>query len=223
MTGVMKKCTSGKIWQRIGDETGVCMLYIVTGGSGSGKSAFAEDLAVKLNKESFGHELYYIATMHTYDKESMLRVKRHRDMRKGKGFVTIEREMFLGDSLEEKKQSFPFETEKTGTYLLEDLSNLLANEMYMGNHKQCFLEEKESGETVGARLLCRLLKTISEKTANLVIVTNEIFSDGGDYDRETESFIMQLGYLNRQLAKEADGVVEVVCGIPLWQKGREKC
>ena len=48
------------------------MMVVVTGGSGSGKSAFAEDKIV-----SFGQgKRFYIATMHPYDEESHRRVKR---------------------------------------------------------------------------------------------------------------------------------------------------
>lgn len=46
------------------------MMTVVTGGSGSGKSAFAEDKIV-----SFGPaKRIYIATMHPYDEESHKRV-----------------------------------------------------------------------------------------------------------------------------------------------------
>ena len=62
------------------------MMTVVTGGSGSGKSAFAEDKIL-----SFGPgERFYIATMHPYDEESHKRVARHQRMRAGKGFETVE-------------------------------------------------------------------------------------------------------------------------------------
>ena len=62
------------------------MMTVVTGGSGSGKSAFAEDKIV-----SFGPaKRIYSATMHPYDEESHKRVARHRKMRAGKGFETVE-------------------------------------------------------------------------------------------------------------------------------------
>ena len=55
------------------------MMTVVTGGSGSGKSAFAEDKIV-----SFGPaKRIYIATIHAYDEESHKRVARHQKMRAG--------------------------------------------------------------------------------------------------------------------------------------------
>ena len=50
------------------------MMVLVTGGSGSGKSAFAEDRVL-----SFGEaERIYIATMQPFDEEGEKRVARHR-------------------------------------------------------------------------------------------------------------------------------------------------
>ena len=47
------------------------MLTLVTGGSGSGKSAFAEDRVL-----SFGDaQRIYIATMHPFDEESHKRIR----------------------------------------------------------------------------------------------------------------------------------------------------
>ena len=64
------------------------MLILVTGGSGSGKSAFAEQKAVSL---AAGGELVYLATMQVYGEEGKKKVERHRQLRRGKGFETIER------------------------------------------------------------------------------------------------------------------------------------
>ncbi len=62
------------------------MIVLVTGGSGSGKSAFAEDRVL-----SFGEaRRIYIATMYPFDMESKKRISRHRNMRAGKGFETVE-------------------------------------------------------------------------------------------------------------------------------------
>ncbi len=191
------------------------MLYLVTGGSGSGKSAFAEDLIVKLHNDKLSGNLYYIATMHSYDEESDKRIERHRTLREGKGFITVEKELILEE--EELK------IDAGGTCLLEDLSNLLANEMYMGHDREYFAVQEAEEHMRGAEnLLCRLF-AISRSCTDLVIVSNEIFSDGVQYDKETLYFMKQLGYLNCHLARQADGVIEVVCGIPIWRKGKEEC
>ena len=63
------------------------MITLIMGGSGSGKSAYAEDYALAQAGES---SKYYIATMQIYDAEGLRKVERHRKLRAGKGFVTIE-------------------------------------------------------------------------------------------------------------------------------------
>ena len=92
------------------------MLTLVTGGSGSGKSAFAEDRVL-----SFGDaQRIYIATMHPFDEESHKRIERHQKMRAGKCFETVECYTGL------KNVKLPAGC----VVLLECMSNLVANEMF---------------------------------------------------------------------------------------------
>lgn len=182
------------------------MLYLVTGGSGSGKSAFAEMLSVQLKNKQKNPLLFYIATMQSMDKESEERINRHRRQRSGKGFLTKEWPRLIGQETMGMEE---------GIGLLEDLSNLLANEMYSG--------EERMGTKDNPFYICDgILKEITglnEKMQDLVVVTNEIFSDGIEYGEETKKYQRQLGYLNMKLAGMATGVIEVVAGIPIWQKG----
>ena len=61
-------------------------IALITGGSGSGKSAFAENLVLKQPAEN----RYYLATMQVYGSEGRERVMHHRQLRHGKGFETLE-------------------------------------------------------------------------------------------------------------------------------------
>ena len=63
------------------------------------------------------------------------------------------------------------------------------------------------------------LKKQRRTGANLVIVTNEVFSDGVRYDASTMLYIDRLGAINAALADMADEVIEVVAGIALPKKG----
>lgn len=170
------------------------MLILVTGGSGSGKSAFAEDKML-----SFGTaQRIYIATMHPFDNESYKRIDRHREMRAGKGFETIECYTGLKDVV----------LPEGCVVLLECMSNLVANEMFeeQGAHEQTV-------QTIMAGI-----ENLLRQAAHVVIVTNEIFSDAPAFEREMNTYLKYLGRINREIAKKADEVTEVVYGIPVYHK-----
>ena len=173
------------------------MMHLVTGASASGKSAYAEDLLV-LAKSA---EKYYIATMRPWGAEGAARVKKHRAMQEGKGFQTIEAFHTLDDlRLPEK-----------GSLMLECMSNLLANEQFeLGGTDEEILDRIQQG-----------IQNLKEQTDDLIIVTNEIFSDGCRYDAETVRYIRLLGNLNIRMAEEADAVTEVVYGISIRRKGED--
>ena len=137
--------------------------------------------------------------MHPYDEESYKRVERHRKMRAGKGFETVE--CYTGlENLE-----FP----QDAIVLLECMSNLAANEMF---------EESGAGaDTVEAVL--RGVRKLKSQVRHLVIVTNEIFSEAASYEGDTVRYQEYLGKINQKLGEMADQVVEVVYGIPIWHKG----
>lgn len=176
------------------------MLSIIIGGAGSGKSAFAEKLVCRLP----GQRLY-IATMIARDTESVKRIEKHRKQRAGQGFRTLERETDLAGAvgIDPTETLFP----KRANALLEDLSNLLANEMF-------------SQKGGGMDAVRKGLRALLERCGNLTVVTNEIFSDGVEYEGETLAYLRNLARFNRDLAGEADLVVEVVCGLPNVLKGK---
>lgn len=174
------------------------MLVVVTGGSGSGKSAFAEETVLSLGEA----RRIYIATMQAFDEESHRRIRRHRRMRAGKGFETVERYTALDELI----------LPKDCVILLECMSNLVANEMF---REDGFHSEVAEKITEG-------VKNLLSQAKHVVIVTNEIFSDGILYEGESEQYKKELGKINQNLAGMADDVVEVVYGIPVWHKGGKK-
>lgn len=188
------------------------MLYIVTGGSGSGKSEYAEKLAVdRHRKEYAGGNLYYIATMYPYDEECFKRIDRHRHMRREKGFSTIECYCEISQ----------IKVGRQDVVLLECMSNLLANEMYMeqGGIKK---RDENAMQQMTQEILLPVL-ALEKEAGAVIVVTNEIFSDGAEYEEETELYVKLLGKINRRLGAAADGVAEVVCSIPVCRKGELLC
>lgn len=171
------------------------MMTLILGGSGSGKSAYAEDYLLRAagNKKK-----YYIATMQIRDAEMQAKVDRHHRLRQGKGFTTIEQPTELGAAAAKMEQ--------TAAALLECISNLAANEMFA-------TEEPFDRQTVTDRVL-RGVEILQCQADPLVIVTNNVFEDGIVYDSATMEYIEALGRINERLAAEADEVVEVIAGIP---------
>ena len=168
-------------------------MTLVIGGSASGKSRYAEALVQSQPKPRL-----YLATMQPYDAECEARIARHRAQRADKGFKTIECYVNL------EAATIP----SGGSLLLEDLSNLLANELY-------------SPEGQGAEAVLLGIESLLARCENVTIVTNEVFSGGSDYEGDTLRFLKELAALNRALAARAECVVELVCGLPHVLKGGE--
>jgi adenosylcobinamide kinase/adenosylcobinamide-phosphate guanylyltransferase len=172
------------------------VIVLITGGSGSGKSEYGENLALKLNQNK---NLTYIATMYPYGEETLQKIERHKEMRAGKGFETIE--CFHG--LKDIKKPIH------STVLLECMSNLLANELYMEEGAK----EMAFDEIMGG------IRLLASKADNLIVISNEVFSDSALLDKEMVQYVNLLGRINQHIAKMADVVCEVVYSIPIFHKG----
>jgi adenosylcobinamide kinase/adenosylcobinamide-phosphate guanylyltransferase len=180
------------------------MITLVIGGSGSGKSEYAESLVMSL-----GHgRRIYIATMKPWDEECRRRIERHRQMRAKKQFETVECYRNLkGLKLDIGGQP--------SVILLECMSNLVSNELFgLG-------EEGEAPCLEGSLAAEEIMEGIGKlkaETEHIVIVTNEVFSDGDSYSMETMAYRKVLGEINQKIAEISDVVTEVVAGIPIMIK-----
>lgn len=189
------------------------MMTLIIGGSGSGKSAYAEDYASSISGDG---RKYYIAAMRICDDESKRKVERHRALRAGRNFFTIEQPVDIGKVAEKMEAG-------DRTALLECISNLTANEMFSG--------EAPEEEEVVAEKIAGGIAALDRQLTHLVIVSNNVFEDGNVYDSATMAYIRAMARINEKLAEMADEVVEVVIGIPvvikskeLFQEGKEtKC
>lgn len=170
------------------------MTILILGGSASGKSGIAEDIICALCSS----QKYYVATMNVGDDEENIgRVARHREQRREKNFVTIECPRNIENALTE------MDTNKN--VLLECVSNLAANEMFFG--AQIISAEDTVNRVVNG------IKALSKECDNLVIVSNNIFESGFEYDESTRSYIRALGRINRELIDVSDEAYEAVVGI----------
>lgn len=167
------------------------MFTLIIGGSASGKSEYAEARAMALPGPRI-----YLATMRPRDRECRGRIDRHRRLRQGKGFETVERYIDLTGA----------EIPAGSSVLLECMSNLTANELY----------DPEGG---GKEAILRGVASLLAQAGHLTVVTNEVFSGGAAYGGDTLRYLETLAQVNRSLAARADAVAEVVCGLPNFLKG----
>lgn len=220
------------------------MIALVTGGASSGKSAFAEQLALSLPGPHV-----YAATMRHGDAETEARIERHRAMRAGKGFVTVELAKGSWTSQLDKHIddfSEPGVTAEIACSTDGHVSTLGAlaasasatTEEAAVSARGALARKSDpvqmDGESAlplvaGTVLLEDLSNLVVNECAsqlpavlasdNAVVVANEIGADGARYDDFTCGFIDQLGALACGIAARADVVVEVVAGVPRVVKG----
>jgi adenosylcobinamide kinase/adenosylcobinamide-phosphate guanylyltransferase len=170
------------------------MILLVTGGSGCGKSTWAEAQISALE----GDQRVYLATMLARDGESLRRVARHRARCRHLGFETLECPVDIASA----------EIAPGSVVLLEDLVNLTANEMFDGGSP--------------ARIV-PALQDLAARCSHLVMVTNDLFSDGGNYSPSVQEYLRCLADIHREAAGMADCMVEMVYSIPVVLKGELPC
>ncbi|MBQ6077399.1 MAG: bifunctional adenosylcobinamide kinase/adenosylcobinamide-phosphate guanylyltransferase [Clostridia bacterium] len=170
------------------------MMILLTGGASNGKSTFGESLCLQADGPR-----YYLAAMQPYGPEGEARIARHRKLREGKGFTTIERYTDYASLVLPAR----------GTALLECIANLTANEMF-----------DETGEmTDPVETVLAGVDALRAQCDRLIVITNDVGSDGCGYPPETEAYVKALGRINAALAARADTVCELVAGIPILLKG----
>lgn len=166
------------------------MNYLIIGGSKSGKSKIGEEISLKLNTD----KVIYIATMNPYDKEDEKRIELHIKNRENLNFVTIEKNRDLHEIVSQLN--------KGDTVLLDSITSLLTNEMFVGNQ---IIKNSST----------KILKGINEiinKARNTVIVSDYIFNDSIIYDEVTEKYKKELATINRKVASLCDHVIECSFG-----------
>ena len=169
------------------------MMVLVTGGSKCGKSSFAESIILK-----YSNHPIYLATMQPYGEEAQNAIERHRKMREGKGFQTIEKFTDI-DCISISNED---------SILLECIGNLVANEMFRNDR---IIESTK-------KIIDNIIR-LSNKCKLLVIVSNQVSNDGITYDISTQQYIKSICQINHALAQVSTYVFECVYGIPIQMKG----
>ncbi len=218
---------------------------LVTGGASCGKSAYAEQLAL----HAAGLR-YYLATMRPFGEEGQRRLLRHRRMRAGKGFITIESysdltEVVLagdvkcgGDAEHAARGELATDARPApAAPAATDAQPVSAAPAAVdgSSHSVVLLEcvgnlvanvlFSEDGSLLDPRdAFSRLhagIENVRRQCDRFIVVTNEVGSgDVARFEGGTAVYRELVGTLNCALAHEFDAVAEVVAGIPRTVKGR---
>ncbi|WP_142414646.1 bifunctional adenosylcobinamide kinase/adenosylcobinamide-phosphate guanylyltransferase [Hathewaya massiliensis] len=179
-------------------------ITLVTGGSRSGKSTFAENILKDYD------EVLYIATAIVTDKEMEDRIKRHREERNNlwethEGYKNLDlalekynKKYVLLDCVTVMTTNFLFEKEiDFDNFSKEDMDNMVN-----------YIKEE----------FRKLIEKARELNIELVMVTNEVGWGIVPEYRLSRIFRDIAGFINQYIAKLADEVYLVSCGLPLKLK-----
>jgi len=166
-------------------------IYFITGGARSGKSAFAEKLALEL-----AGRRAYIATAQALDEEMMAKIAKHRQDR-GKAWDTYEEPLAAAELL--RKLSGRYEVA-----LLDCLTLWLSNVMAHTDGDGAVQSRSED-----------LVKAIREFGGACIVVSNEVGLGIVPDNPLARKFRDLAGMLNQKVAKAADEVYFTASGIPV--------
>ena len=176
------------------------MTYLISGGAKNGKSSLAQNLAVSL---AAGGTHYYVATMIPVDGEDRERIARHVADRAGMGFETVECGRDILSCLSQ--------VDRSGSFLLDSTTALLMNELFLPPDYDL---NPEAGEKCARELV-----GFAQSVANIVLVSDYIYSDALRYDSVTEVYRRALAGIDRELAAISDVVLELSGGNIIVHKG----
>ena len=166
-------------------------IILVTGGARSGKSSYAEELALKLSEHPI-----YMATARIWDEEFRQRVQKHQE-RRGPEWTNIEEDKYLSKYKVE------------GRVVLIDCVTLWCTNFFFDHQssvKKALDEAKQEFDL------------FTKQDATFIFVTNEIGLGGTSENLIQRKFTDMQGWINQYIASKADKVTLMVCGIPVTVK-----
>lgn len=186
-------------------------LTFITGGVRSGKSSFAEKLAMDTAKETKG-SLHYIATAQITDLEMQNRIEKHRKDRQESGLVwkTWERETNIG--------SLFSQFTKNDIVLLDCLTTMLSNELFAHDAEQTIKDIDK--RKVFQNILDGIIM-LGKNSKHLILVSNEVLQEPIFSSELVMTYCELLGKLHQEVVRLADKAYLVEGGIPLLMKGEE--
>lgn len=182
-------------------------LILVTGGARSGKSAFAEELALKEQR------VLYIATAMAFDEEMKSRIRIHQ-ARRPDTWGTLEGYKDLDMALEPLRDSFD-------CVLLDCLTVMTTNLMFDDPAFDVESLSEAQKEALQENILTQVNRVcgwLKENGKSGILVTNEVGQGIVPENRLARYFRDVAGRVNQLAAAESDETWLVCCGLPLKLK-----
>lgn len=204
------------------------MFLFIMGGTASGKSEYAEEQAEKIAAAEAAARgdkqavIIYAATMSDNGPDAIERIKRHRCRRESNAVnlknIDIVYETFECFSIEDAERLAEYA--KGHVVLFDCLSGFAANVMF-GRTDDASGDTNRRPRPTKEQVAAALQQTaaaLSRRCSSLIIVTDQIFSDGCSYDKDVLDYIDALAAVCRTIAAAADTAAEIVYGIPIKLK-----
>jgi len=186
-------------------------LIFISGGVRSGKSSFAERIAIEIAREKDG-QLIYLATGVTSDSEMKERIETHqRDRKMGPyKWKTIERSVQIAGIADVINNQ--------DIILLDCVTTLLNNELFFTERTwdEPFLK------TVKEDIITGII-SIKNRAGTMIVVSNEVLNESLQGKDIVFEYGRLLGQIHQELIKVADQAYLVEAGIPIVMKGERKC
>ncbi len=181
-------------------------VILVTGGSRSGKSAFAENKA----KELGGRDVLYVATAIPVDEDMKERIRKHQ-ARRDSSWGTYEGYRDLGPVIANTKKD---------TILLDCVTVLITNILFEEERNFDEIDQREIDnlEADVMRELGNIIKGARDSNKTLIMVTNEVGMSLVPSYRLGRIFSDMTGKANQLLSSLSDEVYFSVCGNALRLK-----
>lgn len=169
-------------------------IILITGGQRSGKSVYAEKLALSLSDNPV-----YLATAHVWDDEFKERVRKHQE-RRGEQWTNIEEEKYLS-----KHDIY-------NKVIVIDCVTLWCTNFFFDCEA-----DADTQPTVSEALeeIKKEFDKFTDKDNTFIFVTNEIGSGEVSGNAVQRRFTDMQGWMNQYVASKADEVIMMVCGIPV--------
>ncbi|MEH0155401.1 bifunctional adenosylcobinamide kinase/adenosylcobinamide-phosphate guanylyltransferase [Limibacter armeniacum] len=166
-------------------------IIYITGGQRSGKSSYAQQLALSLSENPV-----YLATSRHWDDNYSERIKRHQDDR-GPEWTNIEEEKFISNH------------DLSGKVVVMDCVTLWLTNFFFD------LEQDIEKVLTAAK---SELEKVSKQDCTLIIISNEIGMGGHPTHPTQMKFTDLQGWMNQYIGKKSDEAFLMVSGLPMKLK-----